>query len=335
MYMSLAIIYFMAISMKDSAINVLDTCDINKFKQSLARLTQTRFSGPGATLLPESFFSSKTIERYKNISELSSGCQTVGHASETWPMTKRYKKPFVINAGEGTTATRFMACAFRQLGYLSSHAGGKHAFRGCKRVNETGEYNISCTEAWDLYDYVSDSPVPYQFWSLLETHPDAVVLLSVRNPYQWRYKRIKTHQQKGAANWRQAIPCGASPYPMKGPWAPTDFAIYNAWVACLVNPKRLFVYNLFNESTQVVLTRLYKFLRKTQGILLKAEKTTTMIQTACGELSSERKANSFNFEETPAIRLLESLTFILFGFWCGRSAFIGKKITYCFGRTRR
>jgi len=268
---------------------ILESCSINKFAKQLSKIAipGRGYARPGVTLLPKTVYHRRTLKRYKNITVGMPGAICKGTADPEWPPSRRTGKapPLIINAGEGTTATRFMACVFRQLGMVSSHNGGKHEFKGCNPGKSTDRYNASCTHAWDQYEYITDSPVQYQLYPLLQTHPKALVLLSLRDPDQWQAKRIGTHKHKGSAEWRQAAPCGASVHPMSDPNTPLDFAIYNAWVSCVVPEGRLFPYNLFNETTKNVLYRLYRFLRNTHGVKFPANKTVTWVRAACGDMA--------------------------------------------------
>ena len=64
----------------------------------------------------------------------------------------------------------------------------------------------TCTGLWDQLDVIADEPVPEQIYPLLLTHQAAHVLLTVRDPWQWRLSRIKHHRQKSHRQYW--TPCG-------------------------------------------------------------------------------------------------------------------------------
>jgi hypothetical protein len=210
------------------------------------------------------------------------------------------KMPLVINAAEGTTATRFLWCVFQELGYRGAHGksapgmrmvdcknGTTHihqsTLQGRKRSRNPAPFsnlnlvrNCTRTEEWDKFDYVTDSPVAYQIDNMLLSHPDSPVILGLRDPKDWHQKRHDGHLKVGSANWVGAAPCwGGGPgsngafdklMTLSHPDAWIDFIIYNTWVACIVPRESLFVYNLFKsadtdaESNEDIVHRLRKFL---------------------------------------------------------------------------
>ena len=197
------------------------------------------------------------VKRYKELTEINS-CERV--PSPRWPMSFNRTKPLIINAGEGSTATRFLNCVMRRIGNYGAHTRGgpnqekqnSSEFMGC-------DYYSSCTDGWDLFNYISDSPVAYQLTQLLATHPNSLVLHSLRDPASWKKSRISKHLHQGAAKWHQAAPCGMSDHPMDHPQTELDFVVYNAWAKC-VSPvgKRYLQINLFKQETvQVVLQILF------------------------------------------------------------------------------
>ena len=157
-----------------------------------------------------------------------------------------------------------MDCVFEKLGFNERHGAttNKLGFggMGCEP---------SCTEAWDRYDYISDTPVQYMLWPLLKTHPDALVILPTRDPAEWQRSRLDAHSDQGAADWYQAAPCGRAAHKLSHKDSPTSFVVYNVWVDCVVLEKNLFKYNLFDESELPANTiwRMVDFL-KTRNITI-------------------------------------------------------------------
>ena len=177
-------------------------------------------------------------------------------------MTLNRTKPLIINAGEGSTATRFLNCIMRRIGHYGAHTRGgpnkqkqnETEFMGC-------DYYPSCTHGWDLFNYVSDSPVAYQLTEMLATHPNSLVLHSLRDPASWKVSRIKKHLHQGAAQWHQAGPCGMVDHPMDHPKTELDFVVYNVWAKC-VSPvgKRYLQINLFKQETASVVLKILFFI---------------------------------------------------------------------------
>ena len=67
-----------------------------------------------------------------------------------WPLTAS-SHHLLINAGTGTTGTRWLHCILEHLGARSVHNNARMA--ACTR---------NCTARWDELDFISDSPIPWQ-----------------------------------------------------------------------------------------------------------------------------------------------------------------------------
>jgi hypothetical protein len=194
------------------------------------------------------------VARYAELVELNT-CPRVPNAR--WPMSTNRTKPLIINAGEGSTATRFLNCVMRRIGHYGAHTRGgpedaksnKTEFMGC---DDTVHYP-SCTTGWDTFNYISDSPVAYMLPELLATHPNALVIHSFRDPASWQKSRIHKHLHQGAAGWHQAAPCGKTDHPMNHSKTNLDFVVYNAWAQCITpKGKRYMQLNVFDQDKSSV-----------------------------------------------------------------------------------
>ena len=91
-----------------------------------------------------------------------------------WPPSP---KALLLNPSYPTTGTRFVDCVMRKLGLLTMHNNGpatplKYYCNGLAppvrnvypaTMSTVGDNSsLSCTRAWDTFDYVSDNPTPDQ-----------------------------------------------------------------------------------------------------------------------------------------------------------------------------
>merc|ERR1712232_1202289 len=74
-------------------------------------------------------------------------------------------KKIIINMGQGTTGTRWLNSVMRCLGFQTAH----------------NIESIKNVKSWQQWDYISDSPVPFQTWDLVRAYPKALFFLSVRH----------------------------------------------------------------------------------------------------------------------------------------------------------
>lgn len=250
---------------------VKDTCPQEDFMAALKILTDP--ARAGGALLNTTVHTAQAPLWYRTFSN-TKWCGT-NPPTHFWPISTR-PKPLIINAGEGSTGTRFLHCVMKLAGLKSQHLAvdmlgeDETKLEGC---------NPSCTAGWDRYDYVSDTPVPYALWTLMRTHPTALVTLSLRDPEQWRHNRINKHLDDNAGEWRQAGPCRPPDFNLKHADAPLGFVVYNAWALCLArrqgNPILLF--NLFDEPSPSVLSRVMDFLKQNSyPLAVNAEKLASI-----------------------------------------------------------
>ena len=190
------------------------------------------------------------VDRYKQVLDNGKTCEKV--PSEQWPLSSTLNRsrhrnthnfPLIINPGEGTTATRFFDFLFKHLGFSAGHNVGDSAtLAKCHQLDGAGVYSESqptCTELFDHKDYISDSPVSEVYHQLLGTHPDALIVHTLRPAKEWRHKRIRKHRRSGADGWLQASVCGTADHPMDHTKTPLDFMVYNVWARCItVNAQR-------------------------------------------------------------------------------------------------
>jgi hypothetical protein len=243
-------IHVLSTSQSGKDLQVMEACTPPQFTRSLLDITDI-----GKDLLPQNYHSEAASSMYAGMS--SRHC-VPNPPTKEWPISKRQhdgRQPLIINAGEGTTGSTYVDCIFEQLGLPEQDQRKKDAllpandYRGCEPT---------CTEGWDHFDYVSNTPVPYEIWALLKTHPEALVLLPVRDSQVWQKERLASHPEAGT--WRQAAPCGATEHTLDHGDAPTAFIVYNAWVKCVTNPSKLFEFNLFEDDTSAIISRLLRFL---------------------------------------------------------------------------
>ena len=170
-----------------------------------------------------------------------------------WPLSKR-TRPLVINAGDGSTGTRFMHCVMGKLGLKSVHQ-----FRNGGRAYGT--------RVWDEFDHISDSPVGYMATQLLRSHPGnlASVVLMLRNPWDWHRARQASHYRaRSGSCWQPANGgCGQNFTSMcnkDGFSMERDMLSNAAFVACLAfqgrAAARVAVFSLFAEPEGGAMYRL-------------------------------------------------------------------------------
>ena len=184
----------------------------------------------------------------------SKGCR-----GKPWPEVPR-AHGLLLNAGAGTSGTRFINCVIKQSTAL----------------NTAHHPSIETLQKPNV-DFVSDSPVPYNLAYILAAHAgskrSAGVLLSLRNPHEWMVDRMKKHGSSHCCSV-PTMPCGKA-IPITSPKDPKlaqHFYAYQAWAACLAtSPKlgfdklHLFAFNLFAQSPANLTGHFYTALRRFVG----------------------------------------------------------------------
>jgi len=195
---------------------ILETCPVERFNASLGWLLNQG-------LLQESNSTSLALSRYLEIAE-QHRCARPGSG---WTVSD---KPLIINVGEGTTGTRSLADVMRKLGYRTCH--------WCRGDQlDPGEI--------DSYDYITDRPVPFLTWELLQLYPKALFFMTMREPVDWRASRFSNHKKHPQA---QAVPCGISNQSIASDNALQTYVAYSAWAKCVLPADRLLVTNFFTND---------------------------------------------------------------------------------------
>eukprot|EP00729_Bicosta_minor_P005124 gene5124-4141_t len=210
------------------------TCSLRKFDQSLSVLLN-----PMSGMLNDWDFGRGLVrDRYKELLANGTTCEKV--PNDRWPISSSYNRtdahlPLIINPGEGTTATRFFNSFFAHLGFKAAHnIGTEKTIAQCH-----GASGKPCTEVFDAHrGYISDTPVAQTFWELLHTHPDAIIVHTLRPAVEWHVKRMHKHKKQHAEDWHQASVCGEADHPMADPKTPLDYMVYNVWARCIAVDKR-------------------------------------------------------------------------------------------------
>ena len=154
------------------------------------------------------------------------GSRRCSFNGDAFPRSKlSARRPVIIDTADGTTGTRFVACVGKSLGLKVDHN------------LETQPKNL--TAFYDRFDMLLDSPIPYQTNALLETHAwdQTVLLLTVRDPWDWAHSRLNHHRAGGSASWSTATGgCGSVGTKLGSPDAavlvPRDLLTYWAWALC-------------------------------------------------------------------------------------------------------
>mmetsp|Transcript_2605 Transcript_2605/g.7583 ORF Transcript_2605/g.7583 Transcript_2605/m.7583 type:complete len:283 (-) Transcript_2605:41-889(-) len=166
-------------------------------------------------------------------------------------------EPIVVNLGEGSTGTRWLARAVRLLGLRR----GFHNDFICHDTPGSRRPRRRCDgRTFDAYDFATDDPVPLLAWTFMKTRPAGLFLLSVRDPRGWVRSRL-AHGRKIAVR-RVATPC-ALPGPTVGDeGAVAAYLAYNAWALCAAPKDRLLAFSVFTEIDGDLWRRLDAFLRR-------------------------------------------------------------------------
>jgi hypothetical protein len=192
-----------------------------------------------------------------------------------WPPSQR-KRGLLINAGEGTTGTRWLNCAMRHLGAKTGHDLGAVV----KRFT---------TKVCDNYDFVSDSPVPYILSTLFSKHPDdltAGVMLTVRDPLDYQRSRLGHHRTE-AKHW--GVGTAGCMFPNRSTLGAKGFALarekvrYDVLAACMATkffgPGKLLIFNVFTDPRSEYFPRLARFLQH-HAPFLQRKDTVVALQVA-------------------------------------------------------
>ena len=208
-------------------------------------------------------------------------------------------KQLIIGAGAGSTGTHSLYNWLCEMGFTAVHWS-----KTCGQISETGvvyEWANNHTNPLidlepsgrDAFDYtlfdgadaVSEYPFPSYFSYLLRDHPDAYVILTVRNATEWVHKREHDHPttpmvglseeaSMRAIETRAASDKRARPSTRRMEDSVAAYERHNALVRKLAPPSRLLEMNVFDEPDVVLKRRLREFLKgipRTNGCDLCAE----------------------------------------------------------------
>lgn len=156
--------------------------------------------------------------------------------------------PLLINAGEGSTGTRFLNCVASRIGLKAAH----------------NQY-VSNASDFALSDFVSDHPVPELLAPLLAAfRGQSHVMMTLRDPWEWLEARRK-HTGSDAFRIGTAG-CGLGIRLDDGTddELATHLFVYNAFSACMAARQGAepVLINLFNEPDVEVQQRFIDWLRK-------------------------------------------------------------------------
>ena len=200
-----------------------DLCPMQDFTQALRHLESHMRAGTLLRAGGEETLLQHYVARFG-----SRRCVFNEGASEVsrfWPRSQRpAQRPVIIDTGDGTTGTRFLACIGRTLGLRVDH----------NIVSQP----TNATAFYDTFDMLLDSPIPYQTHHLLATHArnQTVLMLTVRDPWDWLDSRLTHHPQR-AASWGAAGGgCALTGTKLGSPnsttLVPRDLLTYWAWSVC-------------------------------------------------------------------------------------------------------
>jgi hypothetical protein len=215
-----------AVAAKDNTpVTILDSCPLANFQTSMDWFVDNQLmssKNSSRTLLDMNI--SASPEYYMGIAEQQ--C-TVG---SEWTQSA---KPLIIDVGLGTTGTRWLTNVMIGLGFKVAH----YAFEALKGTSDV-----------DNYDFIADSEVSRRTWELAQSHPQAVFIMTSREPLEWQAARTGEHDS--ASDWPFTLPCGAKNNDTVGSEnAPRAFMSYYAWAKCVLPADRILAVNFFSNET--------------------------------------------------------------------------------------
>ena len=185
----------------------LDLCPLDQWRLSLDVLLPRLHNGTLARAGGYEVLQANYLQRYSGHKcyhlAASNSSSLVG--DKGWPPSRRSsagrRSPLLIDMGDGTTGTRFLACVVRRLKLPTFHNGGPNKSTKLY-TNQIPIATVPDLTAWfDKYGAVLDSPIPYLLDALLATHPanETALFISVRDPWDWVASRRAHHRL--AAHW--------------------------------------------------------------------------------------------------------------------------------------
>lgn len=238
-------------------------------------------------------------------------CVREHEVTDAWTGSKRFgQQGLIINFGEGTTATRFLACVMDGIGYSTIH--NNKELNKCAGDGTATWQPSGCREEWDKYDFIADTPVPAELTKLMATHHHrkgaAAYMLSLRDPVAWAKSRVHHHWPK-SQTWAQTAICGDESNLLTSfAKVPLHKLVYDSFAHCLATSDRygsseshLFMFNMFSsdnttESNANFSTNLHNFLNRdrhhgavpqSQLTLEKISQTVDVCSAQGGDLAYE------------------------------------------------
>mmetsp|Transcript_11021 Transcript_11021/g.27053 ORF Transcript_11021/g.27053 Transcript_11021/m.27053 type:complete len:300 (-) Transcript_11021:97-996(-) len=204
--------------------------------------------------------------------------------------------PIILGAGEGTTATRFMARMLASMGFEIGHWEELYSAHPELDPKNTSDLeflssNKTRVQEWkydhsnlmsikpdeldafdfkpilDKYEGVMDTPISSLFPYIFRQYPNSKVILSLRDPRQWTKSRVQNHP--GAAMPMMSLSVD-SPDSLRGssrsrtyPNSAFEFwfSVYNTMVTCVVPKTRLLVINVFEQDPEQIAAKMKQFIR--------------------------------------------------------------------------
>lgn len=196
---------------------VLEVCPLKNFKESLHWILKNK--------LIENEVASLAEASYLNYSH--NFCQAT-------PQFGLSSKKLIINVGEGTTGTRWLDNIMQDLGFHGGH-----------NIRDLG---VDGNKLADKYDYISDSPVSLFAWQLIRSHPNAIYIMTFRDPFDWQANRLGAHNDNHGYSDR--VPCGKDGHSLHSELAPQTYVAYSAWIKCILpaDRGRILAANFFKED---------------------------------------------------------------------------------------
>ena len=198
----------------------LELCPMSRFNPALQHLA--KFLRPNSLLRAEAGEHGAVLQHYQT--HFGRPCKHLGN-SPRWPLSGSARERRIIDLGDGTTGTRFLACVLQKLQLSVGH-------------NSKAPRTASLTAFFDQFDAILDSPVPYLTDALLATHTrdQTALMLTVRDPWDWKDSRLKHHST--ATQWRAADGGCGSGFTQLGSTNSTegdarDLLSSWAWALCL------------------------------------------------------------------------------------------------------
>lgn len=192
---------------------VQETCSPEQFKDAMTNLIENE-------LLTDGYASASNLH-YHDVANRQ--CPTQKFVSE---------KKMIFNVGPGTTGTRFISDIMSQIGFKTSH---------------DPHFTL---EHWHEYDFIADSPPGKVMYQLLQAYPNAVFMMSMRDPKAWQKSRCNNHKCK---RYHIAEPCskGENDVSVDDHATLPRLASFYAWVKCIVPAERLYAFNLFETGSRL------------------------------------------------------------------------------------